>query len=179
MYLELPRKGRSAPCKAGFLFAGYTSRTIGACTGRGVAKMTSGQAELLTLAAEQGDAEAQYELGVMHLGGRGVAQDDKRAAALLELAADQGHAEAQCYLGVMHLGGHGVARDDKRAAALLKLAADQGRALAQRQLGGMHFSGQEWPKMISGLRSCSSSLRTKAMPRRSLILESCTWADAV
>jgi TPR repeat protein len=37
---------------------------------------------LFKLAADQGHAEAQRQLGLMHLGGEGVALDDKRAAAL-------------------------------------------------------------------------------------------------
>ena len=63
----------------------------------------------LKLAADQGDAAAQYSLGDMHSDGRGVAQDDKRAAALFKLAADQGDATAQCLLGLLHRDGRGVA----------------------------------------------------------------------
>jgi hypothetical protein len=45
--------------------------------------------------AEQGDAGAQYNLGVMYRQGQGVPQDDKTAVKWYRLAAEQGHAEAQ------------------------------------------------------------------------------------
>eukprot|EP00966_Prymnesium_polylepis_P264842 6118254-Prymnesium_polylepis.1 len=46
------------------------------------------------LAAAQGHAEAQYELGAMHTNGRGGPQDDEEARRLYGLAAAQGHAKA-------------------------------------------------------------------------------------
>ena len=52
----------------------------------------------LKLAADQGDAAAQYNLGVLHYHGHGVAKDFKRAAELAKLAADQGDAKAQSLL---------------------------------------------------------------------------------
>ena len=45
--------------------------------------------------AEQGDAEAQFNLGVMYANGEGVTQDDKEAVKWYRLAAEQGNAEAQ------------------------------------------------------------------------------------
>ena len=43
-----------------------------------------------TLAAEQGNANAQYNLGLMYDIGEGVPQDDKTAVKWFELAAKQG-----------------------------------------------------------------------------------------
>ena len=43
-----------------------------------------------TLAAEQGHASAQYNLGFMYNNGRGVPQDDKTAVKWHTLAAEQG-----------------------------------------------------------------------------------------
>ena len=40
--------------------------------------------------AEQGDADAQYNLGVIYRQGQGVAPDDVEAARWFRLAADQG-----------------------------------------------------------------------------------------
>ena len=51
------------------------------------------------LAAEQGLANAQYNLGRMYSLGQGVNQDDKQAAEWVTRAAEQGHAEAQLVLG--------------------------------------------------------------------------------
>jgi len=45
--------------------------------------------------AEQGNADAQYNQGLMYALGRGVPQDDKTAVKWYRLAADQGDADAQ------------------------------------------------------------------------------------
>ena len=45
--------------------------------------------------AEQGDAEAQFSLGIMYDSGRGVPQDATEAIRWYRLAADQGFADAQ------------------------------------------------------------------------------------
>jgi TPR repeat protein len=53
-------------------------------------------ARLYKLAADQGDAAAQYNLGVLYAEGRGgLAKNDQEAVRLYKLAADQGHAAAQ------------------------------------------------------------------------------------
>jgi len=44
------------------------------------------------LAAEQGFANAQYNLGVMYANGEGVPEDDKQAVKWFRLAAEQGNA---------------------------------------------------------------------------------------
>ncbi|HIF9081733.1 TPA: tetratricopeptide repeat protein, partial [Photobacterium damselae] len=44
--------------------------------------------------AKQGDAKAQYYLGMMYLEGKGLPQDDKRATHWFQKAAKQGDAEA-------------------------------------------------------------------------------------
>ena len=49
--------------------------------------------------AEQGDANAQYNLGVMYIEGQGVSQDYKQAAKWFTRAAEQGDAVAQFNLG--------------------------------------------------------------------------------
>jgi TPR repeat protein len=46
-------------------------------------------------AAEQGDTEAQYTMGINYSTGKGVAKNDEEAARRYRLAAEQGHASAQ------------------------------------------------------------------------------------
>ena len=53
------------------------------------------------LAADQGDASAQYNLGVMYDNGQGVPQNYAEALKWYRLAADQGNASAQHSLGLM------------------------------------------------------------------------------
>jgi TPR repeat protein len=92
-------------------------------------------------AADQGDAEAQMNLGGMYENGQGVEQDDKeafkwyqKAFKWYQKAADQGDAEAQMNLGLMYENGEGVEQDDKEAVKWYQKAADQGDALAQHIL---------------------------------------------
>jgi len=58
--------------------------------------------------AEQGDTDAQYNLGQMYRQGQGVQQDNKTAVKWYTLAAEQGIANAQVNLGVMYRRGEGV-----------------------------------------------------------------------
>jgi len=58
--------------------------------------------------ADQGDAKAQYELGVRYAHGYGVSRDDQEAAKWYRQAAEQGEADAQHALGVMYDKGQGV-----------------------------------------------------------------------
>ena len=51
---------------------------------------------LYSLAAQQGDSGAQYNLGLCYQYGVGVVKDDKEAVRLFSLAAQQDHSGAQC-----------------------------------------------------------------------------------
>ena len=99
-------------------------------------------ARLYRLAADQGDADAQFNLGLMYKNGEGVSRDAVEAARLYRLAADQGDADAQFNLGVMYYYGEGVSRDAVEAARFFRLAADQGDADAQFNLGLMYKNGE-------------------------------------
>ena len=67
------------------------------------------------LAAEQGYAAAQVNLGVMYANGRGVLKDFAAAVKWYRLAAEQGDAAAQFNLGVRYADGQGVLKDDAEA----------------------------------------------------------------
>ncbi|WP_048942707.1 tetratricopeptide repeat protein, partial [Haemophilus influenzae] len=54
-------------------------------------------------AAEQGYAEAKFNLGHMYSKGRGVKQDDFEAVNWYRKAAEQGDADAQAILGFLYL----------------------------------------------------------------------------
>ena len=81
--------------------------------------------------AEQGDADAQFRLGVMYDIGQGVPQDEAKAAAWYKKAAEQGDADAQLNLGLMYDNGRGVPQDEVRAVAWYRKAAEQGNENAQ------------------------------------------------
>jgi|TARA_B110000908_G_scaffold24602_1_gene28222 TPR repeat protein len=96
----------------------------------------------LRKAAEQGDAEAQSNLGRMYDGGEGVPEDDVEAMKWYRKAAEQGLAMAQYNLGGMYASGKGETRDYVEAVKWLRKAADQGHAWAQYRLGAMYDSGR-------------------------------------
>ncbi|HHF3870996.1 TPA: tetratricopeptide repeat protein, partial [Haemophilus influenzae] len=91
--------------------------------------------------AEQGNAKAQYNLGVMYGNGRGVKQDYFKAVNWYRKAAEQGHADAQLNLGYMYEKGRGVKQDDFEAVKWYRQAAEQGHADAQFNLGNMYAKG--------------------------------------
>ncbi|MBQ2291143.1 MAG: sel1 repeat family protein [Paludibacteraceae bacterium] len=76
--------------------------------------------------AEQGDATAQVNLGLMYEYGLGVAQDYYEAVKWYRLAAEQGNAYGQKKLGLMYEFGRGVAKDYTQAIRWYRQAADQG-----------------------------------------------------
>ncbi len=80
--------------------------------------------------AEQGHAQAQYNLGVMYLIGNGVAQDNAEAMKWYHKAAEQEVAFAQHMLGFMYARGLGVAQDLIQAHMWSNLAAGQGNEAA-------------------------------------------------
>lgn len=82
--------------------------------------------ELLRRAAEQGNADAQYNLGDCYYYGEGVAQDYAQAVYWYRQAAEQGNAWAQYNLGVCYAEGLGVDRDSKQAESWKNLAIQNG-----------------------------------------------------
>jgi len=89
--------------------------------------------------AEQGDASAQFNLGLMYDNGQGVKQDDVDAVKWYRKAAEQGYAKAQFNLGVMYHNGLGVKQDDVEAVKWYRKAAEQGNAKAQFNLGVSYY----------------------------------------
>jgi TPR repeat protein len=92
--------------------------------------------------AEQEDAEAQNNLGVMYHNGEGVIKNYKVAKEWYMKAANQGDAEAQHNLGYMYSNGEGVVEDYKVAKEWYTKAAIQGHAPSQYNLGVMYYNGE-------------------------------------
>ena len=92
--------------------------------------------------AEQGDADAQFNLALMYGNGRGVLQDYKEAVKWYRKAAEQGDAQAQFNLGNGYKDGQGVLQDYKEACKWYRLAAKQGSDRAQNNLAAMYANGQ-------------------------------------
>ena len=74
--------------------------------------------EALRLAAEQGDAQAQYRLGAVYLDGVGAERDHAEALRWSRLAADQGHLGARSHLAYLSEVGFGIGETTAALSAL-------------------------------------------------------------
>ena len=113
------------------------------------AEKSSSQSFQLNLSkANQGDADAQFNLALLYLHGRGTPQDMKQAVYWYKKAAEQGHVQAQYDLGSLYQfdGSGEVPQDMKQAVYWLTKAAEQGFVHAQYSLGQMYQSGHEVPQ---------------------------------
>jgi TPR repeat protein len=131
--------------------------------------------------AEQGNADAQYNLGLMYDNGRGVPQDYKTAMKWYTLAAEQGNADAQYNLGFMYDNGYGVPQDDKTALKWWTLAAEQGNADAQTSLGVMYYNGegvlQDYVYAHMWFNIAASSGNKTASENRDIVAKQMTPSD--
>jgi CHAT domain-containing protein/TPR repeat protein len=84
--------------------------------------------------AEQGDAEAQNQLGLMYQNGEGVTKNYTEAVKWYRKAAEQGYAQAQNNLGLMYVLGTGVTQNNQEAVKWYHKAAAQGDAAAKFNL---------------------------------------------
>jgi TPR repeat protein len=81
--------------------------------------------------AEQGDATAQYYLGLMYYEGESLQQDFQKATYWFTKAAEQGFWHAQRGLGMVYSEGKGVLQDYVMAYAWFEVAASQGDSSAK------------------------------------------------
>lgn len=73
-------------------------------------------------AADAGQAEAQFDLGLLYAQGLGVHRDLTEAARWYRKSADQGNGEAQFALGQLYSRGWGIPRDEADAVRWLQMA---------------------------------------------------------
>lgn len=96
--------------------------------------------------AEQGDPDAQFNMGQAYKLGRGVPADAKVAQSWYQKAAQQGHEQAQANLGLILFQGG----DRQGAMPWIIMAAQHGEPRAQYVLGTAMFNGdlvaRDWPR---------------------------------
>jgi hypothetical protein len=86
--------------------------------------------------ADQGNPEAEFELGFFHVSGAGVGKDPVAGAAWNRKAVAQGYGPAKAWLLLQCMGPDGgPATDCAAAVADLHSAAERGNPKAQLQLG--------------------------------------------
>jgi TPR repeat protein len=115
------------------------------------------------LAAEQGYAGAQFNLGFLYATGVGVPQNYTEAGRWYWLAAQQGYAEAQHNLGYLyHVGQGGRPQDFVQAHMWYNLAAAQGVKNA-RQLRD-HVSSLMSPTQVDAAQQLAREWRPTPNP---------------
>ena len=126
---------------------------------------------LLSQAAEQGYAPAQFKLGYyFHTGPNAwdcLVQEPAKAYYWYAKAAEQGHLEAQYELAMLYNPETGFAKfaDREKYVAWMTKAADQGYAQAQRQLGRMYKTGDAVPVDLELARSWSEKAAAQTKKR--------------
>lgn len=131
--VEADPKKATQLCKraanAGFAPA---SATLGALFAR--ANKHERAVQWWTLAAEQGDLEALFNLGQAYRLGLGVVKDPNKAFALLLRAAQGGVAAAQSRVGLAYATGEGAALDPIEACKWFEVASKRGDKAAAANL---------------------------------------------
>jgi uncharacterized protein len=141
----------SGPRKKGHALAGLLLVTalVGALLNFGIPILAHADdvpPSLLLDRAEQGDVQAQFDLGTLFYYGKGVAENPEAAFAWFKKAADKGHAAAQYAVGRMYYYGKGVEQNGKEALLWFRKSAENGSADAQFALGVMYQFGKSVEK---------------------------------
>jgi TPR repeat protein len=96
--------------------------------------------------AEQGNADAQYDLGDFYLFGHGVPVDYAQGIMWLRKAAEQAHPSAQTDLARYYLTGKFVPQDYALAVSWYRKAAERGNSDGQSGVATMYEDGLGVPQ---------------------------------
>lgn len=110
-------------------------------------KLSEEQVTYIFTTAANGDADQQYNAGMLYLNGLNefVRKDAKKAAEWLAKSAEQGQERAQFRLYLMHRDGEGVPRDENLAGEWLKKASEGGLKAANAELARTYMFGGVFP----------------------------------
>lgn len=92
-------------------------------------------------AAEQGDAQAQFEVGRMYAEGLGVPKDYSEAVKWYRKAVKQNNADAKAWLSDLYIYGYGVELNYEEALKLIRESVAQGNAYGMNNMGYMYQYG--------------------------------------
>ena len=126
----------------------------------------AGAAQIVTRAAEAGNAVAQMRLAVMYDQGDGVKHSSKAAFAWYSRAAAQGEPESQNQMGLYYELGEGVAENWDLSARLLQASAAQGWTKGQFSFARAYQFGigvaQDRQQSIGWYRKAAAQANAKA-----------------
>ena len=105
-------------------------------------KNTAKATEWYTKAAEQGNSQSQFMLGLTYLvDGKGRSKQIAKAIEWLQKSANQGYVNSQVLLGQIFYDGVDVPKDAAKALGWYEKAAAQGNTKALGRLGLMYLTG--------------------------------------
>ncbi len=129
--------------------------------------------ELFRPLAEQGNATAQFYLGVMFDLGKGLPQEHAEAVRWYRKAAEQGQVEAQLSLARAYADAVGVAQDYQEAKRWFERAAAQGNQDAHVNLGNLYYKGlgvpQDYGRALMHFRFAANGGSAVAMAKLGLM----------
>lgn len=118
------------------------------CMNVALSAQSNGIDPALLAKAKAGDANSQFNIGMLYDNGQGVPKDHAEATRWFRKAAEQGNATAQYHLGLAFSNGEGVPQDYAQAAFWYRKAAIQGHARAQYEFALKLISGCGVPQNI-------------------------------
>lgn len=98
-------------------------------------------AQFYEKAAENGDLQAQYDIGYMYKNGDGVKKDLEKGAKWMVLAAERGSAAAQNDYGIMLQFGQGVEQNEELAVEYYRKAVEGNVTAAKYNLAWCYLDG--------------------------------------
>lgn len=101
-------------------------------------QLTKETSRVYLKAAQKGDVQAMYKLGMAYLNGNGTNKSVKKAILWLSRAADNENAEALLELGNMYYLGTDIPRDRQKALKYYTIASEVGSPLATYNVGRIH-----------------------------------------
>lgn len=115
------------------------------------------------ISANEGNAEAQFDIAYAYFNGEGIERDYASAAMWFKRSARQNYAKAQYNLAYCYMNGRGVPRDYDKASDLLHQSASNNYKRAQLTLADCYANGilveqnekesQKWMAMAANLQS--------------------------
>ena len=114
------------------------------------------------ISANEGNAEAQFDIAYAYFNGEGIERDYASAAMWFKRSARQNYAKAQYNLAYCYMNGRGVPRDYDKASDLLHMSANNNYKRAQLTLADCYANGilveqnekesQKWMAMAANMQ---------------------------
>ena len=123
------------------------------------------------MAAEQGLAQAQYNLAVAYDTARGISEEQSLAVKWYRRAAEQGDVNAKFNLGVKNETGKGTPQNFEKAVDWYMQAAQAGHAKAQYNLALKYFTGEGVKRSNIRAHMWANIARANDVPRSKKLID--------